>query len=161
MDMIIPFPAGGGVDVIGRAVAKAMSVDLGQNIVIANRDGAAGTVGFNALASAAPDGYTLGAGPTTPIANAPFLVKGVRYQVESFDYICQYFENIFVLVVKQQSRFKLAKELITTAAANPGKLTTRVGFRSPTGRQPATGLNSDIVLAASFLQHLVRARRSC
>jgi tripartite-type tricarboxylate transporter receptor subunit TctC len=55
MDMIIPFPAGGGVDVIGRAVAKAMSVDLGQNIVIANRDGAAGTVGFNALASAAPD----------------------------------------------------------------------------------------------------------
>jgi tripartite-type tricarboxylate transporter receptor subunit TctC len=123
MDMIIPFPAGGGVDVIGRAVAKAMSVDLGQNIVIANRDGAAGTVGFNALASAAPDGYTLGAGPTTPIANAPFLVKGVRYQVESFDYICQYFENIFVLAVKQQSRFKLAKELITTAAANPGKLT--------------------------------------
>lgn len=123
MEMIIPFPAGGGVDVIGRAVAKAMSVDLGQNIVIANRDGAAGTVGFNALASAAPDGYTLGAGPTTPIANAPFLVKGVRYQVESFDYICQYFENIFVLAVKQQSRFKLAKELITTAAANPGKLT--------------------------------------
>jgi tripartite-type tricarboxylate transporter receptor subunit TctC len=123
MEMIIPFPAGGGVDVIGRAVAKVMSVDLGQNIVIANRDGAAGTVGFNALASAAPDGYTLGAGPTTPIANAPFLVKGVRYQVESFDYICQYFENIFVLAVKQQSRFKLAKELITTAAANPGKLT--------------------------------------
>jgi tripartite-type tricarboxylate transporter receptor subunit TctC len=123
MEMIIPFPAGGGVDIIGRAVANAMSVDLGQNIVIANRDGVAGTVGFNALASAAPDGYTLGAGPTTPIANAPFLVKGVRYQVESFDYICQYFENIFVLAVKQQSRFKLAKELITTAAANPGKLT--------------------------------------
>src|SRR5215467_5395728 len=56
MEMIIPFPAGGGVDVIGRAVAKAMSVDLGQNIVIANRDGAAGTVGFNALASAHPMG---------------------------------------------------------------------------------------------------------
>ena len=123
MEMIIPFPAGGGVDVIGRAVAKAMSVDLGQNIVIANRDGAAGTLGFNALASAAPDGYTLGAGPTTPIANAPFLVKGVRYQVESFDYICQYFENICVLAVTQQSRFKLAQELLTAAAANPGKLT--------------------------------------
>jgi tripartite-type tricarboxylate transporter receptor subunit TctC len=123
MEMIIPFPAGGGVDVIGRAVAKAMAVDLGQNIVIANRDGAAGTVGFNALASAAPDGYTLGAGPTTPIANAPFLVKGVRYQVESFDYICQYFENIFVLAAPQQSRFKLAQELLTAAAAKPGKLT--------------------------------------
>jgi tripartite-type tricarboxylate transporter receptor subunit TctC len=123
IEMIIPFPAGGGVDAIGRAVAKALSADLGQNIVIANRDGAAGTVGFNALASAVPDGYTLGAGPTTPIANAPFLVKGVRYQVESFGYICQYFENIFVLAVTRQSRFKFAQELLTAAAANPGKLT--------------------------------------
>jgi tripartite-type tricarboxylate transporter receptor subunit TctC len=123
IEMIIPFPAGGGVDVIGRAVASTMSAELGQNIVIANRVGAAGTVGFNALASAAPDGYTLGAGPTTPIANAPFLVKGVRYQVESFEYICQYFENIFVLAVTRQSRFKIAPDLFTAAAANPGKLT--------------------------------------
>jgi tripartite-type tricarboxylate transporter receptor subunit TctC len=123
IEMIIPWPAGGGVDVIGRAVASTMSAELGQNIVVANRDGAAGTIGFNALASASPDGYTLGGGPTTPIANAPFLAKGVRYQVESFDYICQYFENIFVLAVKEDSRFKTARDLFAAAAANPDMLT--------------------------------------
>ena len=67
--------------------------------MVSNRDGASGTIGFNALAGAAADGYTLGFGPTTPIANAPYLVKGVRYQVDSFDYICQVFENLFTLAV--------------------------------------------------------------
>jgi tripartite-type tricarboxylate transporter receptor subunit TctC len=122
IDMIIPFPAGGSVDVIGRTVAGTMAAELGQTIVISNRDGAAGTIGFNALASAAPDGYTLGAGPTTPIANAPYLAKGVRYGVESFDYICQYYENIFALAVTQQSPFRTAQELFAAAAASPGKL---------------------------------------
>ncbi len=123
IDMIIPFPAGGSVDVIGRTVASTMAAELGQNIVISNRDGAAGTIGFNALAAAAPDGYTLGAGPTTPIANAPYLAKGVRYGVESFDYICQYYENIFTLAVTQRSPYRTAQELFAAAAAAPGKLT--------------------------------------
>src|SRR5215468_9103287 len=76
IEVIIPFPAGGSVDVIGRAVATAISEELGQQVVVSNRDGASGTIGFNALASAAPDGYTLGAGPTTPIANAPLSDEG-------------------------------------------------------------------------------------
>jgi hypothetical protein len=91
--MIIPYAAGGGVDIIGRSVAAAMSEHLGQGVVVVNRDGAGGTLGFNALASAAADGYTLGTGPTTPISS-PYLIKGVRYRVESFEYICQVFENV-------------------------------------------------------------------
>jgi tripartite-type tricarboxylate transporter receptor subunit TctC len=123
IDMIIPFPAGSGVDVIGRAVASALSEQLGQQVVVANRDGASGTIGFNALAAATPDGNTIAFGPTTPIANAPYLVKGVRYQVDSFDYICQIFENAFTIAVAPQSRFKSAQELIAAAREAPGKLT--------------------------------------
>jgi tripartite-type tricarboxylate transporter receptor subunit TctC len=123
IDMIIPFPAGSGVDVIGRSVAAALSEQLGQQVVVNNRDGASGTIGFNALAAAAPDGNTIAFGPTTPIANAPYLVKGVRYQVDSFDYICQIFENVFTLAVAPQSKFKSAQELIVAARENPGKLT--------------------------------------
>ncbi len=122
IEMIIPFPAGGGVDVIGRSVANALSEQLGQQVVVNNRDGAAGTIGFNALAGAAPDGNTIGFGPTTPIANAPYLVKGTRYQVDSFDYICQIFENVFSLAVAPQSRFKSVQDLIAEAKQNPGKL---------------------------------------
>jgi tripartite-type tricarboxylate transporter receptor subunit TctC len=122
IEVIIPFPAGGSVDVIGRAVATGISEELGQQVIVSNRDGASGTIGFNALASAPPDGYTLGAGPTTPIANAPYLMKGVRYGVDSFDYICHVFENAFTITVAPQSKFKSARELLDAAAENPGKL---------------------------------------
>jgi tripartite-type tricarboxylate transporter receptor subunit TctC len=123
IDMIIPFPAGGGVDVIGRSVASALSTQLGQQVVVNTREGAAGTLGFNALAAATPDGHTIGFGPTTPIANAPYLVRGVRYQVDSFDYVCQIFENVFTIAVAPQSKFKTVQELIAAARENPGKLT--------------------------------------
>src|SRR5215510_9148192 len=122
IEVIIPFPAGGSVDVIGRAVATAISEELCQQAVVSNRDGASGTIGFNALASAPPDGYTLGAGPTTPIANAPYLMKGVRYGVDSFEYICHVFENAFTITVAPQSQFKSARELLAFAAEHPGKL---------------------------------------
>ena len=123
IEMIIPFPAGSGVDVIGRSVAAALSEQLGQQVVVNNRDGASGTIGFNALAAAAARRHTIAFGPTTPIANAPYLVKGVRYQVDSFDYVCQIFENVFTLAVAPQSKFKSAQELIAAARENPGKLT--------------------------------------
>lgn len=123
IEMIIPFSAGGGVDIIGRSVAAAISEQLGQNIVVVNREGAGGTLGFGQLAAAAPDGYTLGFGPTTPISNAPYLVKGVRYNVDSFDYVCQVFENVFSIAVGPASKFKTVQDLLAFAKDNPGKLT--------------------------------------
>jgi tripartite-type tricarboxylate transporter receptor subunit TctC len=123
IEMIIAFPAGSGVDVIGRALAQAIAQQTGQNVIVLNRDGAAGTLGFGTLAAAAPDGHTIAFGPTTPIANAPYLVKGVRYNVESFSYICQVFENVFTIAVGPQSKVTSAQELLAAAKANPGKLT--------------------------------------
>jgi tripartite-type tricarboxylate transporter receptor subunit TctC len=123
IEMIIAFPAGSGVDVIGRAVGAAIAQQVGQSVVVLNRDGAAGTLGFGALAAAAPDGHSIAFGPTTPIANAPYLVKGVRYNVESFSYICQVFENVFAVAVGPQSKIKSVQELLAAAKDNPGKLT--------------------------------------
>ena len=123
IEIIIPFPAGSGVDLIGRAVASALADQSGQQVVVNNRDGASGTIGFNALAAATPDGSTIAFGPTTPIANAPYLVKGVRYRVDSFDYICQIFENVFTIAVAPQSKLKSVEDLITAAREHPGKLT--------------------------------------
>jgi tripartite-type tricarboxylate transporter receptor subunit TctC len=115
IEVIIPFAAGGGVDLIGRAVAASIAEQLGQAAVVQNRDGAGGTLGFGALASAVPDGYTLGFGPSTPIANAPYLVKGVRYDPESFEYICQVFENPFSIAVGPNSPYKTAQDLLAAA----------------------------------------------
>jgi tripartite-type tricarboxylate transporter receptor subunit TctC len=115
IEVIIPFAAGGGVDLIGRSVAASLAEQLGQTAVVQNRDGAGGTLGFGALAAATPDGYTLGFGPSTPIANAPYLVKGVRYNPESFDYICQVFENPFSIAVGPNSPYKTAQDLLAAA----------------------------------------------
>lgn len=115
IEVIIPFAAGGGVDLIGRSIAASLAEQLGQSVIVQNRDGAGGTIGFGALAAAAPDGYTLGFGPSTPIANAPYLVKGVRYNPESFDYICQVFENPFSIAVGPNSPYKTAQDLLAAA----------------------------------------------
>jgi tripartite-type tricarboxylate transporter receptor subunit TctC len=123
IELIIPYAPGGGVDIIGRSVAAALAEKLGQKVVVVNRDGAGGTLAFNALASAPADGYTLVAGPSTPITSAPYLVKGVRYRADSFDYVCQVFENVFSIAVPTGSRFMSARELLAVAAQNPGKLT--------------------------------------
>src|SRR3954468_14981297 len=99
VQVIVAFPAGGSVDVMARNLVAAISAALGQQFVVVNRDGAAGSIGFGQLAAARPDGYTLGAGPTTPIATAPYLIKNLKYGVDSFEYICQSFENVFTISV--------------------------------------------------------------
>jgi len=123
IEIIIPFAAGGGVDSVGRAVVEALSKEIGQQFVVRNQAGAAGTIGFGALARAEPDGYTLGFGPTTPITNAPHLMAGVKYDVGSFDYVCQVFENVFTIAVRPDSSIRSAQDLFAAAAKNPSQLT--------------------------------------
>jgi len=122
VQVIVGFPASGSVDLMARRGAAEMSSLLGQNFVVVNRDGASGTIGFSMLASARPDGYILGGGPTTPISNAPHFMKGLKYTVDSFEYICHTFENVFAIVVRPESPLKSVQDLIATARANPGKI---------------------------------------
>lgn len=123
IELIVPWTAGGGVDIVARAMAQAMTGDLGQNVYVTNREGAGGTLGFRALLAATPDGHVLAAGPATPVTNAPYLVKGVSYDADSFEYICQYFENVFALVVRADSPHATAKDLIAAARSAEHPLT--------------------------------------
>ena len=66
--MVIPFPAGGSIDLIGRAIATNWSTTLGQQIVIDNRGGAGGTLGSELVARAQPDGYTILYGNSGPLS---------------------------------------------------------------------------------------------
>ena len=122
VQVIVGFSAGGSVDVMARTLVNVISAQLGQPFVIVNRDGASGSIGFGQLANAQPDGYTLGAGPTTPISIAPHLMKNIKFGVDSFEYICQSFENVFTVAVPLDSPFKSMTEVIAAARASPGKL---------------------------------------
>src|SRR5204863_585866 len=79
--MIVPFPAGGSTDVIGRVVAEGLRAVLGQSVVIDNRAGAGGAIGTLAIARAAPDGYTIGIGTASTLAINPAAYKNLTFDV--------------------------------------------------------------------------------
>jgi tripartite-type tricarboxylate transporter receptor subunit TctC len=119
--LIVTFPAGGPTDVTARALAEATSKHLGQPVVIENRPGAAGTLGYAALATARPDGYTLAMTPVTGLRvsqmenTAWSPLKDVQYVIGLTGYV-------FAVVVKADAPWKSMRELAAHVAANPGKV---------------------------------------
>jgi len=79
--MIVPFPAGGSTDVIGRLVADGLRTVLGQSVVVDNRAGAGGSLGTAAIAKALPDGYTIGMGTASTLAINPATYKSLPFDV--------------------------------------------------------------------------------
>src|SRR5499427_6575748 len=120
--VILPFPAGGGVDAAGRILAQKLSDSFGKTFVIENRGGANGNIGTEAAAKSAADGSTLlftGAGFVTN----PSLYKSVPYDpVKDFDPISLMALGPNVLVVHPSLPVKSVAELIALAKAQPGKI---------------------------------------
>ncbi|MES2362406.1 MAG: tripartite tricarboxylate transporter substrate binding protein [Pseudomonadota bacterium] len=119
--IIVPWPAGGSVDVATRVVAEKLSVSLGQPVVVDNRPGASGNIGAAAGAKAAPDGYTLLVA-TTPMIINQSLYGGLPFDaVKSFAPVSLLVNLSYVLVVNPTVA-NSAKELVAQAKARPGKI---------------------------------------
>jgi tripartite-type tricarboxylate transporter receptor subunit TctC len=120
---IVPFPAGGNADVLARALAPELSEKLGQQFIIDNRTGASGNIGGNAVAKAAPDGYTFMFATTGPIATSKLLYKSLPYDPEK-DLAPVVLVAKAPLIVAAHPGFpvKDLKELIAYAKANPEKV---------------------------------------
>jgi tripartite-type tricarboxylate transporter receptor subunit TctC len=121
--LIVPFPAGGGVDAIGRIVAEKLSVALGQQVVIDNRGGAAGVIGTRAVTKAAPDGYTLVMATTGSVAINPTLYVNPGYDPRlDLAPIGLISSTPIVLMAHPSFAAKTLAEVIARAQQNPGKL---------------------------------------
>jgi tripartite-type tricarboxylate transporter receptor subunit TctC len=121
--LIVPFPPGGSTDIIGRIVAQRLGEKLGQQIVVDNRGGAGGTIGTDAAAKAAPDGYTLAVGTTSTHAVAPGAYSKLGYDpVKDFAPVSLVAVTPYLLVVNAQVPAKSLKEFVTLAKSQPGKL---------------------------------------
>src|SRR3954447_20393134 len=83
IQLIVPFPAGGGVDVIARPFAERFGELLHQPVVVVPRDGAAGTIGMGVVAAAKPDGYVLAFSPSGPITIQPHVIPTLAYKADS------------------------------------------------------------------------------
>lgn len=121
--IIVPFPAGGGVDYIGRLVGKGMSERLGQQVVIDNRPGANAILGLEVLKTAPPDGYTIAAASAGPLAVNPFIYAKLPHDtLRDFTQIASMCNFPLLLVVHPSLPVKSVKELITLARSRPGEI---------------------------------------
>ena len=121
--LIVPFPAGGGTDFIGRLAAKQLSDRLGQPVYVDNRGGANGSIGVQAMMQAAPDGYTLGAisdGPT--VINPVLYEKNPYHPLRDFLPVAQMIKFPSMLTANPSVPAKSVAELIALAKAKPGTL---------------------------------------
>src|SRR5687767_14714985 len=137
--LVVPYPAGGGNDVLGRLVGEKMSKSLGGTIVVENRGGAGGTIGTRQVAKAAPDGYTVLIA-TSSLAINPSLYPNVGYDPrKDFAPIGLLASGANVVLVHPSVPVKSIPELIALAKQQPGKL----NFAS-------TGSGSSVHLAAEL-----------
>ncbi len=121
--LIVPFPPGGGNDVIARAVAQKLGDRLGQAVVVENRAGANGIVGLQAMMQAAPDGHTIAVGAAGPLAVNPSLYDKLPYDpLKDFAPITNLVNFPLLLVTHPSVAAKTTRELVALAKAQPGKL---------------------------------------
>ena len=120
--LIVPFPPGGGTDILARIIGQKYAEQLGQPIVPESRPGAAGNIGIEAAARSKPDGYTLVLSSPT-ISISPTLFKKISYDpLKDLAPISKVAQTHIVVVVRNGLPVKSIKEFIAHAKANPGKL---------------------------------------
>lgn len=122
--VVVPYTAGGVVDVLGRLVAKHLQEKLGTNVIVENRTGAGGTIGAAAVAAAPADGHTLLIGATGPISVGKAIYPNLRYNPErDFTPIALLGRTPFVLVTNKDLPSRTLGELVAEARKKPGILT--------------------------------------
>ena len=122
--MVVGFPPGGGTDILARIVAQKLAEAWGQQVVVENRPGASATIAANAVARAAPDGYTLSMGQLTPNAIAPALIAKLPYDAaRDFAPIALVGTSPNVLVIYPGLPVRSVAELVALAKSAPKPLT--------------------------------------
>ena len=120
---MVPQAAGSATDNIARVVAPGIAKELGQPVVVDNRPGGALTIGIDAVAKAAPDGYTIGVGPVGALAITRHMVEKLPYDIErDLQPVALVSTGYMLLAASPKAPFTTVRELIDYAKRNPGKL---------------------------------------
>jgi tripartite-type tricarboxylate transporter receptor subunit TctC len=120
--MIVPYPAGGPTDQLGRIYAEHMSQGLGQTVVVENRGGANTQIGTAEVTKAAPDGYTLLFGGITPFVFNPLMYSKLQYDPADLTGVAMAARSQLVLVAKPALPARTVRELVALMKAAPGRI---------------------------------------
>jgi len=121
LTIVVGFPAGGPTDTVARVLADHMKGTLGQNVVVENVGGAAGTIGAARVARAAPDGHTLNVGQWTANVGGPALTATPYHVIDDFEPVALLTTSYLWIVGKTAQPAKTTQELVAWLKANPGK----------------------------------------
>jgi tripartite-type tricarboxylate transporter receptor subunit TctC len=120
--LIVPFPAGGGTDIVGRVLGQKLHESLGQPVIIDNRGGAGGTLGATVVAKSAPDGYTLLLAPTSHVIN-PSIYARLAYDTEKdFAPITMVASTAILMAVNPRIGVDSVRGFVDAAKARPQAL---------------------------------------
>jgi tripartite-type tricarboxylate transporter receptor subunit TctC len=126
--LVVPWAPGGNNDVVARLLAKSLSNNLGQPIVVQNKSGAGGMIGGQYVATADPDGYTLLVGSNAPVILSPLMFSSAPYRWEdAFEPISIFTVATIVLEVRPDLPAKNLREVLAYAKANPEKFSVAIG----------------------------------
>jgi tripartite-type tricarboxylate transporter receptor subunit TctC len=121
--MVVPFPAGGATDIVGRLIAQKLSESFGQQVIVDNRGGAGGTIGSDVAAKSPPDGYTMLLATSSTHAVAPSLYAKLPYDpVKDFSPVTLAATATILLAVHPSLPVRSVKELISLAKRQPNAL---------------------------------------
>lgn len=120
INIIVPYGAGTGVDLVGRLLADGIGQRINQQILVENRPGAGATIGAAAFAKAAPDGYTFMVTGASPVVNAPQLYRQLSYDPTKFTPIGMVMSTPIMIIVSADTKVNNLQELIALAKAKPG-----------------------------------------
>ena len=146
--IIVPFAAGTSSDFQARMIGERMAPLLRQPVIVENRAGAGGVVGADAVAKAAPDGYTLLLGSNGPLTNAPVLQARLPYDLErDFAAVAMMSRSPVTLSVRADSPFRTVADVLAAARAKPGDLSI-----GSSGQGSATHFLIEQVMAAAGIR---------
>jgi tripartite-type tricarboxylate transporter receptor subunit TctC len=140
VQVVIPFPAGGGSDIIGRMMQPALAEELGTSVLIRNVGGAAGTTGATEVARAKPDGTTVLLTSMSPVVIQPSFRPSVPYRTTSFAPVCLVADAPAVLMTPQNSGLRTIADVVGGARATPGKVPYASGGIGGLGHTAMVGL---------------------
>jgi tripartite-type tricarboxylate transporter receptor subunit TctC len=121
--LVVPYPPGGGTDIVARALAQKVGENIGYNVIVENRPGANGNIGMEAVARSAPDGYTLVYALFAQYAVNPHLYPKLPYDpLKDFAPVALIVRSPYILVAHPALPVKSLKELIALAGARRGQL---------------------------------------
>jgi len=141
--LIVPFPPGGGNDILARTLGQRLAEVVSQQVVVDNRGGAGGALGATIAANGTPDGYTLFLGSVGNLAQNPALKPNLPYNpVRDFAPAALVATSSFILAVHPSVQAKSVQELIALAKASPGKL-----------NYASAGTGSSLHMAGELFKH--------